>query len=351
MSAATSSGLDRDRRAGAGSVGAPRAVRMTTRRQWLDIRGGFATSELMPWNEPEQQSRASETVLPLRDGGYHQRRASEPDAAGLEKHHSLPPSALSRGLRVLSAFNECYVELANKDIAAITGLPKSTVSRLTYTLATLGYLHYDPTTARYRMSTFVLNIAKPVLRREGSLKTLLHPLLQDHADRQGLFVGLGTVLNGRVVYVDVCSGRGESGLGFRIGDRLPLGSSAIGRALFAAMTHGERKRCEEQIRSDQSPAAASRVINSLYRAVDEVESMGFCLVAGELSGQVLGVGVPLRLREADAVFALNCGGSKARADKSRLLSDVGPATVALANRIAANDLTLLGRRQDAETSG
>ncbi len=31
--------------------------------------------------------------------------------------------------------------LTNKDIAARTGLPRPTVSRLTYTLVTLGYLH------------------------------------------------------------------------------------------------------------------------------------------------------------------------------------------------------------------
>ncbi|MEG4313517.1 helix-turn-helix domain-containing protein, partial [Pseudomonas sp. FIP_A4] len=45
--------------------------------------------------------------------------------------------ALSRGLEVLRAFTHGSVVLGNQDIARITGLPKPTVSRLTYTLTRL----------------------------------------------------------------------------------------------------------------------------------------------------------------------------------------------------------------------
>ena len=48
--------------------------------------------------------------------------------------------ALSRGLDVLRAFSQGSVILGNQDIARITGLPKPTVSRMTYTLTKLGYL-------------------------------------------------------------------------------------------------------------------------------------------------------------------------------------------------------------------
>ena len=47
--------------------------------------------------------------------------------------------ALSRGLDVLRAFSQGSVVMGNQDIARITGLPKPTVSRMTYTLTKLGY--------------------------------------------------------------------------------------------------------------------------------------------------------------------------------------------------------------------
>ncbi len=48
--------------------------------------------------------------------------------------------ALARGLEVLRAFTHGHAVRGNQDIARITGLPKPTVSRLTYTLTQLGYL-------------------------------------------------------------------------------------------------------------------------------------------------------------------------------------------------------------------
>ncbi len=51
--------------------------------------------------------------------------------------------ALSRGLDVLRAFSQGSVILGNQDISRLTGLPKPTVSRMTYTLTKLGYLSYN----------------------------------------------------------------------------------------------------------------------------------------------------------------------------------------------------------------
>ncbi len=71
----------------------------------------------------------------------------------------LPPSsdssdrnyvtALARGLDVLSCFRSGEKLLGNQDIAKRCGLPKSTVSRLTYTLTTLGYLIHVPSEGKY----------------------------------------------------------------------------------------------------------------------------------------------------------------------------------------------------------
>ncbi len=48
--------------------------------------------------------------------------------------------ALARGLEVLRAFAPNHALLGNQEIARATGLPKPTVSRLTYPLTKLGYL-------------------------------------------------------------------------------------------------------------------------------------------------------------------------------------------------------------------
>lgn len=252
-------------------------------------------------------------------------------------------SALTKGLRVLTSFSDQRLALGNKEIADLTGLPKSTISRLTYTLAALGYLRYESSSARYSLTPHVLTVAKPILRRGASLRGLLHPLLREHADRYEVAAGLGTAKEGGAIYLDACLGRGANGLGFKIGGRLPLATSAMGRALFAAMTDGDRQRCVEQIEADFQRDVASRMIEGLYRAVDEVQRVGFCTCEGELTESIRGIGVPLRIKQGNLVFALNCGGRKSVVAAERLMRVVGPATVALANRIASHDLTLPGR--------
>src|SRR2546423_11863094 len=60
-------------------------------------------------------------------------------------------SALARGLEVLRAFTPAEGLLGNGEIAERTGLPKPTVSRLTYTLTKLGYLSHVEPLAQYQL--------------------------------------------------------------------------------------------------------------------------------------------------------------------------------------------------------
>ena len=64
--------------------------------------------------------------------------------------------ALARGLEILRAFGQKGGLLGNQDIASITGLPKPTVSRLTYTLTKLGYLTYSPSLEKYQLDSGVM---------------------------------------------------------------------------------------------------------------------------------------------------------------------------------------------------
>ena len=58
-------------------------------------------------------------------------------------------TALARGLEVLRCFRHGVTALGNLDLARLTGLPKPTISRITYTLTELGYLRYHPDTGKY----------------------------------------------------------------------------------------------------------------------------------------------------------------------------------------------------------
>ena len=66
--------------------------------------------------------------------------------------------ALARGLEVLRAFTPSEGLLGNQEIAARTGLAKATVTRLTYTLTTLGYLTHIDRLEKYQLAPGALAI-------------------------------------------------------------------------------------------------------------------------------------------------------------------------------------------------
>ena len=74
-------------------------------------------------------------------------------------------TALARGLELLSCFRSGEKMLGNQELADRAKLPKSTVSRLTYTLTKLGYLQYDDEVGKYRLGTASLALGSAMLSR------------------------------------------------------------------------------------------------------------------------------------------------------------------------------------------
>lgn len=66
--------------------------------------------------------------------------------------------ALARGLELLSCFEPSRAVLNNGKLSRLTGLPPSSVSRLTHTLIKLGYLDYDASLGAYRLGFRVLSM-------------------------------------------------------------------------------------------------------------------------------------------------------------------------------------------------
>ena len=72
-------------------------------------------------------------------------------------------NALARGLELLRCFGPGEVYLTNAELAKRSSLPKPTVSRLTHTLTTLGYLNYSESQGKYQLGAGVLALGYRML--------------------------------------------------------------------------------------------------------------------------------------------------------------------------------------------
>ena len=89
--------------------------------------------------------------------------------------------SLERGIEVLRAFRPGVDTLGNGEIAERTGLPRSTVSRLTKTLVDFGMLDEVRTERTYRLAAAVLSLGHAVRMGSPVLK-VLGPLMRAEFD-------------------------------------------------------------------------------------------------------------------------------------------------------------------------
>ena len=84
---------------------------------------------------------------------------------GFEAHEGDKQFAttLARGLELLRCFTPEKSVLGNGELCAASGLPAATVSRLTYTLMSMGYLSQEEGQNKYRLGAAVLSLGHPLM--------------------------------------------------------------------------------------------------------------------------------------------------------------------------------------------
>lgn len=157
-------------------------------------------------------------------------------------------TTLAHGLALLNCFKVGDAILSNKDFAERTGLSKATVSRLTYTLAVLGFLRYDNSARKYRLGSAAVSVGYPFLQGLR-IRELARPLMRELADVARGSVSLGIRDRSHMVYVETA--RGHESPAFRpdTGASLPMLASAMGRAWLGRAEPAQRALVLEQIRT------------------------------------------------------------------------------------------------------
>ena len=93
---------------------------------------------------------------------------------------------------------------------------------------------------------------------------------------------------------------------FDLGARIPLATTAMGRAYLYGLPEQERKALVERVRQ-QSGRAWRDIRDGLDQAFESLERRGFCVSAGDWRPDVVGVGAPIVTADG-TVLAVNCGG-------------------------------------------
>lgn len=236
---------------------------------------------------------------------------------------------LARGVQVLQAFRPRGGTLTLPQLVERTGLPKASAHRIAEELVELGLLQRQPVGYRPGLGLFELGELTPakVDLREAAL-----PFMQDlyEATHETVHLGIRDGLD--VVYAEKIRGHGGVDVPSRVGGRLPLSSTGVGKALLAHTT------------SDIVDAVLSRPLRRLtehsitdpavlVRELDEIRRTGLAYEQQEAALGVACVAAPVVVHGA-AVAAISITVPVEHIGTAGLAPAVRAVTLALARALS-----------------
>jgi DNA-binding IclR family transcriptional regulator len=241
--------------------------------------------------------------------------------------------ALSRGLDVLRAFQPNDGLLGNQEIAARTNLPKPTVSRLTYTLTKLGYLTPVPRFEKYQLAPSALSLGYAALANLG-VRHLSEPFREEVMRETGGAVAIGGRDRHSMIYFGQSRNGLTLGVQLDVGSRVPIATTAMGRAYFWALPTEDRAILLRELREHYG-SRWSKMRDGLERSGEFVARHGFAISTGDWHDDIAAAGVALKLNDGTGPYAFNCGAPAFRFTEDRLLGDIGPRLLTMVRNIEA----------------
>ena len=240
--------------------------------------------------------------------------------------------AIGRGLDVLRAFKPGETALGNLEIARRVGLTKSTVSRITYTLMKLGYINYVPGIEKYQLAAPVLSLGYATIAGLAIVEKSL-PIMAELATYANGAVALGSRDRLSIIYIQHAHSQSTVTLRLSVGSRVPLATTAIGRAFLLALPAHERAFLVGRIKSSR-PTLWPSIEKGLLRASEEYHDYGFCTSFGDWQRDVWGIAAPVMSQDGSTLLSLNCSVPAYASDKEHLLNEIGPRLLAAVGGIS-----------------
>lgn len=241
-------------------------------------------------------------------------------------------TTLAHGFQILAAFRGGATSLSNGELATLTGLSRPTVSRLTYTLASLGYLRRGER-GRFEVGLGVLAAAYPLLASQ-KIRQLARPLMRDYANFSGGTVSLTMPFGLDHIYIETVRTADVIPHTPEIGFTAPMAKTAAGRALLSLYDEAEIAAYIAAIRTER-PEWENLLREATLPGIAQCRRDGFALSLGDWRPEILGVAAPIRRMPNGDCLAVNCGIPAFRFSREQVVQECGPRIEGLARAIAA----------------
>ncbi|QPP10179.1 IclR family transcriptional regulator [Streptomyces bathyalis] len=188
----------------------------------------------------------------------------------------------SRLLEILFAFRADHPDLSLADLVRITGIPHATVRRLALELVDVGALERRED-GRFTVGLRLWQLGTLAPLTE-SLRTLAQPFMEDLHSALHQHVQLAVLEGHEAVIIERLSAPHAPALVSRVGGRLPLHCSGVGKVL---LSHGGPELIESVLSGGLHRHTSRTVVDpaELRNEIAACRRTGTAAVRGELTGE------------------------------------------------------------------
>jgi IclR family acetate operon transcriptional repressor len=207
---------------------------------------------------------------------------------------------------VLDAFAEVGGDAGTNELARVTGINASTVSRILATLVAAGYVQHRPESGRYRIGAQVLRLSSHALGGVD-LRSAARPHLDALADETGETATLSVPGDPDAVTIDFVLSRASVGAVARVGRPSIAHATATGKVMLAFAAH--------ELPAGPLAPYTERTITDWARLAQEVEIVrreGHAHASGEREPDLNAVAVPVFGRPGSLIAILGVQGPESR---------------------------------------
>jgi IclR family KDG regulon transcriptional repressor len=233
------------------------------------------------------------------------------------KSKSAPVGVIGKVLRVLELLDQSPAGLQLKEVAAKTGINKSTVHRFLTHLEAEAYLFRD-VEGTYMLGPKLVRLGSGV-NFQATLCNISRPTLEKLRKTTDETVNLAILDGFSILYLDVLESFHTFRLVSQIGMRRTLYCTSLGKAILANMDDERRK--EEIFASIQFDPHTSRTLTSVARLKKDLiqtREQGFSLDDEEAVVGARCIGAAIYGSDGKVVGAISVSGPISRVSKERL---------------------------------
>ncbi|WP_435119111.1 IclR family transcriptional regulator [Amycolatopsis thermoflava] len=176
------------------------------------------------------------------------------ESSGAERDYSV--RAVERVCLILNLLQESVDGITLNEVAQTTGLPKSSAFRYLWTLEHHRYVERDEINGLFRLGLGFVGMQS---RHLEILRERARPSLEELRDEFGETANLGLLDGDHIIYIEIVESRRGVRLAASRGDRDPLHSTALGKAIAA---HLPAERVKTLLATTGMPSRTSSTITS-----------------------------------------------------------------------------------------